>query len=455
MKNKKIFCALAVLLAATNVSALERSYEGTGQAILLPYYSAADGEATIFTVNNHSDRAKAVRVAVVEGRNGRIALAWNVYLSPHDSWNGAITPGPAVPAGAPRREPRLVTNEESCSLPAITDVNSSLRKDGFTGSRADNLGTDVARLEHGSIEIVELGVPAGAAAEMIAQRSCVSLIDRFSFGEWDASPNFEIGVPDGGLSAQAQIVDVASGVAYHTESVTLDGFSARARHDAPGRFNSDSFKEARFSKPTAPFDYPAFRIGSNAQIENPADAVSLLLMSTAFEAGFLGSDTLGASTRVVLAFPTRNAYLDNFVGGEVPLGSAPLTPFRDASRTAPYCIDTAWQAIDGTGHVHASRTLPMCEQVNVIDLVKQDAGAGEFATDSEAGRVRIGLKAQGRTVSYTVIGDDAQVPQFAFGLPAVVSSLSRISNANAQPGVLASYALAHRVMREVENDGGF
>lgn len=440
MKKKKLFVALAALIAVADASALTRTTDGTGEAVLLPYFHAAGGESTLFAVTNHSDEAKAVRVVIVEGRNGRPALTFNVYLSARDSWNAAIVPGAD---GAP---PRLMSNEESCTAPSIAAAGVPLRNVAFTGSRNDGLGNDAARLQQGSIELIEMGVPMGEVEQLIEARDCEALIARFVEGVWEDSPNDGVGAPAGGLAGEAQIIDIPAGVAFGSEPVVLDDFSFAPRH---GPASAD-FDAVRFFKPTVSWTTGEFVVDGGARIamDRPADAVSLTLMSAAFEAGFMLGDALDASTRFVLTLPTRAAYVDNLPGGERPAGSAPAAPFDTISTaTAPHCIDTEWQAIDGSGDIGAPQVLPMCEQVNVIELAQSPIDGGDFVTGSDGGRVRIGLLPGRHALQYGLFdGTDVRTHE-AHGLPAVVQSLTEVRNANAQPGVLASYAISHRVMR--------
>ena len=185
--------------------------------------------------------------------------------------------------------------------------------------------------------------------------------------------------------------------------------------------------------------------------DRPADAVSLLLMSTAFEAGYLLGDSLDASTRVVVALPTRAAYLDNLPGGELPANAAAVAPFTGATTSKPYCVDSEWQAVDRSGDDGVASLLPLCEQINVVDLAQHTGEGGDFLTGSDAGRVHIDLQPQPHALQYLI--EDVVVS--AHGLPAVVQSLTEVRNANAQPGVLASYAISHRPLRETDYDMEF
>ena len=445
MKKKGLLIALAAFVPFSDALALTRT-DGSGQAILLPYYSAAEGEATLFSVTNHTDQAKAIRVVIAEGRNGRSALGFNVYLAPYDSWKGAIAAGNQGP-------PVLVGSDESCTVPTLLP-SLRLSNAGYVGSRDDELstGADITRLQYGSIEIIELGVPTGTAAQLIEMRQCGSLFERFlPGGAWRLTPNAEIDPPAGGLTGEAQIIDVAAGVAYRSDAVVLDDFSFAPRHARPDSTDSNT---VRFYKPTVSPTAGEFAVhGARIPIDRPADAVSLALMSTTFEAGYLLGEALDASTRMVITLPTRAAYLDNLPGGELPVGTAPMPPFTGASGSTPYIVSVGSQSINHKGELGGDEEmLWLTEQVNVIDLGHDYVPGVELVTGNDTGRMRIDLRSQLHTLQYDVFNGDVTEPHLAHGLPAVVQSLSKVRNADAQPGVLASYAISHPVLRETDFD---
>lgn len=437
MKKTNLFLALAALAATADASALTRSFDGTGQAVLLPYYHAADGETTLFSVTNHAEEPKAVHVVIAEGRNGRPALTFNVYLAPRDSWSGALV---AAAAGNP---PMLVSNDDTCTSPAIPPQGVALRTVAFSNSNDDQLGHDAERLQQGAVELIETGVLTGQAATLAALRDCNALNARFANGIWRTMPQFEIATPSGGLRGDAQIIDVGGGVAWTTEPVVLDGFSHTPRHDAPG-----DYSEVRIFRPTSD---GVFTVGERATIDSQhgADAVSLLLMSSEVEGGFLLGESLDASTRWVLSFPTRPAYVDNRAGGELPAGSAPQPPFGAGLGGAVHCVETDWQVVDGRGDLEDVQTLPMCDHVNVVDLGE------ELDTTVDTGRVRLGLNGDDHELNYGLFdGTEVEIWQ-SHGLPVLVQSLTEVRNANAQPGLLASYAITHRILRTRDDHGGF
>jgi hypothetical protein len=439
--------ATAAILAAPVAHALSLSVDGSGDAIVLPYYTVADGQSTIFSVVNHSDEAKAVRVLIAEGRNGRGALAYNVYLRARDTWAGAIIEGPGG-------VPMVVSNDTTCTAPAIPAGGEMLRDALFSGSRDDDLGDDIARLQTGQIELIEMATLTGAPAAQLAAGECNALRARLSSGgAWAADPLADTAAPTGGISGEARLVDVAGGTAMDIPSFGFTGFSGVSRHGVP----SVNFADVRIYRPTLAPQQSEFMVGS---IELPAsraaDAASLVLMTAELEGSFSLNDSMHASTDWVVTFPTRAAYLDNRVGGVLPAGTAPVAPFANdpaPTGTAPNCTSSDWQTISRAGDLGPAVDMPLCEQVNVVTLAHAagnpaDANPTFSTAGVEEGRVRLNLRAE-HGIAY--IDASTKEDGNVIGLPAIGFSLMRLQNANAQPGLLATYAMTGNTVRKYES----
>jgi hypothetical protein len=434
--------SMACILACSAAQALERSTDGTGQAVLLPYYSAYDGFSTVFSVSNHRDSPKAVRVAIVEGTNGRVALTFNVYLAARDSWSGALLAGSAT-ADAP---PLLITSDPSCTSAPIPATGVGLRNSAYTGSVADGLGDDWSRLHEGQIEVIELGTLAGSAAEQAQAGDCAALRSRFlAGGAWAADTNADVGVPSGGLSAELQLVDVEDGVSFSLEPVVFEHFSGMARH-------ANDFNAARIYKPTLAPGENEFIVDGGARVaaSRPADAVSLSLMASRLEGPFISNDSIDASTEWVVSFPTWPAYVDNKAGGEIAQGEPLRAPFAAsvAYQAGPYtCLPSEWRVIDRAGMAGAAHTLPLCGAVQVVSVTDAEAldlpSPRSLFTGVEAGRLRASFDA-GHELGYSTANGAAK----RHGLPVVATSLMRAVNNAARPGLLATYAITGRVLRD-------
>ncbi len=445
MKLPVLLCNCATLLAAlaaNPASALNQSHDGAGQAVLLPYYSVEQGRATIMSVTNHGDQPKAISFVVAEGRNGRVALSFNIYLSARDSWTGALV---GDSAGA-----RLVSNDETCTVPSLPAEGVPLRNAGFVGTRVDNLGTDIERLQRGQVEVVELGTLGGAAATMAQEKDCTALITRFvGDGVWVNQPNTDVERPAGGISADAQVVDVAAGTAFDMSPFVIDDFSVAARHGAPGT----NFAKVRLTMPTLEAGQPRFVVGDAFVAANrAADAMSLLFMASSVEGAFAINPELEAGTEWIVTLPTRQAYLDNRPGGELPVGSTTLAaPFNTATGggTEPYCNPVTWEAIERDGELLPAVAGELCSQVESVVFAATGTGSEVSTQGAVEGRMRLGLRPDIHRLPFATGSVSASTAK-QLGLPVLVQPLIEVRNQNAQPGILATYAFSGTTIRTQE-----
>lgn len=329
--------AFAVVLAAGAATAahaepLRITQKQTGQAIYLPYYTASGGRSTVVSiVNDDLDDAKAVRVVFAEARNGRAALEFNLYLQPGDSWNGTVV------AQLADRDPGVVylLEDASCAIPSDT----RFRHRAFSGANADGLGEGLERTLSGAVEIIELGVLEGAAKDLVASGICGDIEQAFAAGLWKDDPNASLSAPQGGISASAEILDVDAGRMWSVEGIAIEGFSHTPRH---GRADD---VHVRLTDPqpgpngTFVVEYERY-LDEPARItlsgERPADAMSLAFSAWALAGDYALTPPLSGEAEWIVAFPTRQAYVDDRPGGTLPAGAAPLAPFREQMDTCEY-----------------------------------------------------------------------------------------------------------------------
>jgi hypothetical protein len=96
---RRLGALAALLFLAPAADAVRVDPDGLGQVLIYPYYTVRNGNQTIYTVTNHTDRHKVLQVQMAEGRNGRTVLAFNVLLAPSPT---AMTPR-CCPAIRPAR----------------------------------------------------------------------------------------------------------------------------------------------------------------------------------------------------------------------------------------------------------------------------------------------------------------------------------------------------------------
>ena len=83
MNRKNLTAAVLAGLAgvaglAGTAQAVNLNPDGLGQVLIYPYYTANSGNATILSVVNTTDSAKAVKVRFLEGFNSREVLDFNL-----------------------------------------------------------------------------------------------------------------------------------------------------------------------------------------------------------------------------------------------------------------------------------------------------------------------------------------------------------------------------------------
>ena len=360
MKKNSLTTALLAGLAgaaglATTAHAVNLNPDGLGQALIYPYYTVNGGNQTLLSVVNTADNVKAVKVRVLESRNSREVIDFNLYLSAFDVWTGTIFTLDATGNGAGN----LITLDRSCTVPAIfgnttlPTVNGNryvpFRNFGYTGSFADGGGSGLDRTREGHFEMIEMGIlqngtGAGQLAEEATHVNSVPLNCSRLVAAWSQNP---VGVwagtssqnaanttnsPTGGLFGAAAVVDVVNGtmLAYNAEAI--DGFfftgnDADDLHFPPGN-TLPTLNNARTSAALSPVTSYVFSSGPTSSVIQSSwargiDAVSATYMVDALYNEYATAADVGAESEWVINFPTKRFYVDHTAfGGPANLPSA-------------------------------------------------------------------------------------------------------------------------------------
>ena len=104
----------ATTLGATDANAFELSNGGVGHNLIVPYFTAQDGNMTVLHLTNTDVKnGKAVKVRFRGAANSDDILDFQVLLSPGDVWTGAVTAGADGVA-------QLTTADGTCTVPTLT-----------------------------------------------------------------------------------------------------------------------------------------------------------------------------------------------------------------------------------------------------------------------------------------------------------------------------------------------
>lgn len=226
-------------MMAIPAQAMNVSQNSVGQVLLYPYYSVKNGYDTVLTVVNTSAKTAAFKIRWREGMDSDEVRDFNVILSPHDVWNGAVTQtteGVTV----------FRTYDKSCTspmLPGMTTTalraapgakgevafanigdNSAGYFEVFLMGVADstNTGTEVTALRAGSLHGAD-GVPANCSAVDATFATLASVTNLDS----------QMSAPENILKGSVTYINVTHGVSFNAEPTAIENFSSSAIVFAP------------------------------------------------------------------------------------------------------------------------------------------------------------------------------------------------------------------------------
>ena len=445
---------LGALGVATSAQAVYLSEDGRGQVLLYPYYSAQNGNDTLFSVVNTTAAGKAVKVRIIEGMNSYEVLDFNLYLSPNDAWSAVIT-ADAASGGA-----KLITTDKSCTVPAIPVGGQSFRNYAIQDDGPKTLD----RTKEGYIEIIEMGtindstvltpgtITFGKAVTHVAgvPGSCSAVVAAWGVGGAFPAVATEVTANTGGLIGSGTLINVAQGVDYSYDPVVLDAFNnaAAGNHTAPG----STLPSLNDTLPTSSSVF----YGGAVHTTNWAlgvlpgmDSVSAVLMHEQVLNEFTVNPGLAAGTDIVITFPTKRGYINNVTVAGAYLGDRPFThDFLASGGTAtgacePVIISQRGREEEFTSVVDFSPLPPggtaLCWEANVVTFSNSNVlGSTLLKNNVNAsyndGWVSFAFQDAGHVMSDPAVGgvDDYR------GLPVVGFAVQKYVNGNVG-GVLSNY----------------
>lgn len=335
--------ALFAVFAVADANAVHVSPNGTGQVLIFPYYTVRNGFNTLLSVTNTQKNTKAVKVQFREGMNGRDVMNFNLFLSPNDTWTGAVL---ETQQGA-----RLVTNDNSCVTPA--DLFLEIRVDPlgrplnefknymYSGGNEELPSfTSLDRTREGYFEIVEMGVIdpvlSPTASQIVANINQDSLsmannctpID--TYDAWGGNPSpirfpntgaALMSPPSGGLMGRASLINAASGANYSYGPTVLDGWSSQVAYAEAGNSRAGALLSDA-SPATSMVTSPNGTV--IAKWANGRDAVTAALMRDSLINEFVLDAGTESQTDWIVTLPTKPYYTDKIYGNSSPSVSAPF-----------------------------------------------------------------------------------------------------------------------------------
>jgi hypothetical protein len=101
------------VLAVTDATSLVVNNGGVGHALITPYFSAQNGNATLISViNTDVTNGKVLKVRFRGASNSDDILDFTVLMSPGDVWNAMVTAAGGAAA--------ITTNDRTCTIPQLS-----------------------------------------------------------------------------------------------------------------------------------------------------------------------------------------------------------------------------------------------------------------------------------------------------------------------------------------------
>ena len=330
IKNILTAAVVAASIPATAQQSINN--DGTGQVLLFPFYNADNASNSYFHVVNNTSDSKSVKIRYKEYLSGAVALEWNLYMAPYDVYPMAIAADAASGGAA------VLTNDDSCTVPALGTANgaysgtttglsdgSTLRSQPFVPFLyANDEVNGAARTLMGSLEVIEMGVVSAS----VDVTKCDELTDLWNNGAWSSNPSTNMSAPTGGLSGNGYFIKVDSAYSTQIPVTAIDGWSTTVQHGSPASMLPTLDKGVK----TATVDGQLVDYSSKAN--GGALATSALLAAHTVLNEVTVESSIAASTDIVMSYPTK----EYFVSGSTAL--APFTKVYDSTKDVSTACET-------------------------------------------------------------------------------------------------------------------
>ena len=448
---RKNILSAAVVAAMGGVAGVANAVnvnpDGTGEVLLYPYYSVENGNDTYINVVNTTDQVKMVKVRFREAMNSQEVLDFNLYMSPHDEWSGAISA--TADGGA-----QFNSEDNSCTTPMnVSDVAfRTFKFDGTLG--AEDSVSGVERTRTGYVELIEMAEidPTSAFGQAVTHDSDGVADCATANGYVDNGGQLQgvtLSEPAGGLYGFGMLVNVDRATDVQYDAVALDGVYSSPSNAGTGS-DDPSLADADPS-PVYIFDNGSFY---DLSAIDGTDAVSAVLSHDAVMNDYLTNPLINAATDWVVNFPTKRLYD----------GSAPFTTAWD-NTTSTACEEVSVQYYDQEeqftqSDVDFSPQPPsgsneLCYEANVIQFGDRSV-VGHYengyqlnlADGFDAGWVNLGFNNAG---AITLQDNNSSNLVDVTGLPTIGFAAMEFQNAMSPDGLTKNVAGAtvHKASRDI------
>ncbi len=493
MKRNVLALSIAAMIGGLGFvgsasAALTVNESGEGHMLLVPYYTAQNGNMTVLhVVNTDTVNGKATKVRFRGASNSDDVLDFQVFLSPGDVWTAAVTAGADGVA-------QLVTADGTCTLPHIAkDQQIPFVTDRLPASM--DADAKAAQTREGYVEIFNMadidsgatyGAPAGKSAlytaikhvNGVAPCTDAALNATLDIENVADAPAAGLIAPTSGLTGSWYIINVpetttfagamtaiVSDAATNNIVFSPQKNGAGVLASADPLFNAGVLAKQFYDVPDLSTPYETTYATAAAQ----ASALSTILASTTIVNQYANDPTITAKTDWVFSMPTRrysiaanyaNATGQNSatVSGEAAAGNtvtatgtnpyryinADVTPaFFTAANTS---VNTAGQiCVTATGQTFFDReeTSKVSGAVFSPGQISKTQLCGEVSVLSfaDSGTSVLGASVARSNVTGAYVNGWGSVNFAAPGVPVIGASFIKLSNPNANNGTSGTYGI--------------
>lgn len=231
---------MGVMGIMTSAEAVHVNPDGTGQALIFPYFNAKDKYITNINLVNSTDKTKAVKIHFRESKTSKDMFDFNIYMSPNDVWTATLKQS-QEPDKNGNYVGSLTTTDRTCTLPlemaaSCEDGRCETTKN-FHGYEV--FGINASDTQEGYVEVIEMGVvedslvKAGVLHHDGAPADCTAVANAWSakrFTEGAGASAQGMSAPTGGLFGHSAILNIEKGTAFAIDPVAIDNYSTQAQH---------------------------------------------------------------------------------------------------------------------------------------------------------------------------------------------------------------------------------